>query len=147
MLPCGRADGLDTGAGGFVCAEGGPGFGCVISCCATAGAADGEIAEMPAASSSRKRCARVVAADDVVATRTDDGCVIALAAGNGSNVTCGPLETDRAEALAAVVEDVADSVAVFTVYDRTRTISAVANATVSNVRKTERNEIWTRRRT
>jgi hypothetical protein len=38
-------------------------------------------------------------------------------------------------------------VAVFTVYDRTRTISAVANATVSNVRKTERNEIWTRRRT
>jgi hypothetical protein len=71
---------------------------------------------------------------------------MALPAGNGSNVTCDALEPDRADAVAAVVEDVADSVTVFTLYDRTRTISAVANATVSNVRKTERNEIWTRRR-
>jgi hypothetical protein len=146
MLPCGRVDGLDTGAGGFVCG-GEAGLGCGVSCCTAAGAADGAIAEMPAASNSRKRCARVEAAADVVATAAGDDVVAGLSLGSGSNVACAPVERNVAEAVAAVVEWPADSAGVFAVYDRTRTISAVANATVSNVRKTERNEIWTRRRT
>jgi len=110
--------------------------------------AEGAIAEIPAASNSRKRCARVeAAAEDVVATGADDDVVAGVSADRGSNVACGSVEPDVAEAVTVEADGAAASVAVFTVYDRTRTINAVANATVSSVRKTERNEIWTRRRT
>lgn len=102
---------------------------------------------MPAASSSRKRCARVVAGDDVVATGTDDDVAAEVSAGSGSKVVCGRVEPGVADAVAALVEGTADSVTGFTVYERTRTITAIANATVSSVRKTDRNEIWSRRRT
>src|SRR4051794_35917902 len=104
---------------------------------------------MPAASNSRKRCARVVAAgEDVVAAGAGDadGDTV-LSAGSGSNVVRGPFGADAADAVLAVIDDgAADSEAVVPLYDRTRTINAVANATVRSVRKTDRNEIWTRRR-
>jgi hypothetical protein len=147
MLPGARPVGCrETGAGGFACGE--AGFGCgAVSCCVTAGAADGAIAEMPAASSSRKRCARVVAGVEVVAGAAAADDVVTALSGRGSNVVRDPFEFDATEVVAAVVDDAADSVAVFTVYERTRTMTAVANATVRSVRKTERNEIWSRRRT
>ena len=140
--------GFDTGAGGLVCGGGGAGFGCGVNCCAAAGAAVGAIAEMPAASNSRNFCARVVAAaEDVVATGTADDVVACAPSGSGSKIACGAVEAEAAEAVAIVDGAAADSDAVFTVYVRTRTINAVAKATVSSVRKTDRNEIWTRRRT
>src|SRR5436305_6619720 len=137
---------LETGAGGFVCGAGLGGG--AVSCCVTAGAADGAMAGMPAASSSRRRCARVVAAgvDAVAGAGADDEVVTALS-GRGSNVVLDPFEFDATEVVADVVDDAAGSVVVFTVYERTRTITAVANATVRSVRKIERNEIWSRRRT
>src|SRR4051812_33520348 len=109
MLACGRPDGFDTGAGGFVCGGVGVAFGCTASSCA-AGAADGAIAEMPAASNSRKRCARVVAgADDVVATGAEEGVVIVVpSAGNGSNVGVGAFEPVVAGEAAATVVAGAD---------------------------------------
>ena len=86
-----------------------------------------------------------MAAGEVVVAGTDDDVVAAGLPGKGSNVALGPLEPDAAETVASVVGAAPDSVAVFTVYERTRTITAVAKATVSSVRKTDRNEIWTRR--
>ena len=139
---------LVTGAGGLVWGGGGVGFGCGVSSCAATGAAEGAIAEMPAASNSRNRCARVVAAgEDAVATGADDDVGTGVSAGRGSNVACGSVEPDVFLTVTADGDGPAASVAVFTVYDRTRTINAVANATVNSVRKTERNEIWTCRRT
>ena len=137
-----------TGAGGFVCGE-----------AESVSAAASVVARPPAPPTARSRRCRRRATRGIAArawwrrttssplqARTMTSCA-GPSAGSGSNVACGPVEPDVAEAVAAVVDDAADSVAVFTVYDRTRTINAVANATVSSVRKTERNEIWTRRRT
>jgi hypothetical protein len=90
----------------------------------------------------------VVAVADVVAADAEEAVAAgAPSADGGSNVAVDAFEPDVADVLANAVDRVVDSVALLTVYDWRRTITAVANATVRSVRKIERNEIWTRRRT
>jgi len=130
---------------GFTGGGGGAGF---VVFAVTVGGAGVDVCGAPSASNSRSFCAREIEADDdVFGVAGDENVPFAPSAGSGTKLVRCPRAPPTVPCGAACVDPSTVSVVVLTEYERTRTTSAAANATVRSVRKTDRNEIWTGRRT